>query len=48
MAEEDLVRVIRWLKADRRPCYALLPIDEYSSRWQAWNLPPPGQQTAQR
>jgi L,D-peptidoglycan transpeptidase YkuD (ErfK/YbiS/YcfS/YnhG family) len=48
MAEEDLVRVIRWLKADRRPCYALLPSDEYSSKWQAWNLPPPGEQTAQR
>jgi L,D-peptidoglycan transpeptidase YkuD (ErfK/YbiS/YcfS/YnhG family) len=48
MAEEDLVRVIRWLKADRRPCYALLPVDEYSSKWQAWNLPPPAERTAQR
>ena len=48
MAEEDLVRVIRWLKADRRPCYALLPINEYNARWQAWNLPPPAGQTAQR
>ncbi|HEX8680585.1 MAG TPA: L,D-transpeptidase family protein [Chthoniobacterales bacterium] len=48
MAEEDLVRVIRWLKADRRPCYALLPTAEYSSKWQAWNLPAPGERTAQR
>jgi L,D-peptidoglycan transpeptidase YkuD (ErfK/YbiS/YcfS/YnhG family) len=48
MAEEDLVRVIRWLKADRRPCYALLPTAEYSAKWQSWNLPPPAERTAQR
>jgi L,D-peptidoglycan transpeptidase YkuD (ErfK/YbiS/YcfS/YnhG family) len=48
MAEEDLVRVIRWLKADRRPCYALLPTAEYSAKWQSWNLPPLAERTAQR
>ena len=49
MAEEDLVRVIRWLKADRRPCYALLPVDEYSSKWQSVEFAAAGrQQTAQR
>ena len=48
MAEEDLVRVIRWLKADRRPCYALLPTAEYTAKWQSWNLPPPAERTAQR
>jgi len=48
MAEEDLVRVIRWLKADRSPNYALLPAAEYSAKWQSWNLPPPAGQTAGR
>ena len=48
MAEEDLVRIIRWLKADRHPCYALLPVGEYRSKWQTWNLPPPGEETARR
>ncbi len=42
MAEEELVRVIRWLRADRHPCYALLPAAEYGTKWEAWNLPPPG------
>ncbi|MDQ6654683.1 MAG: hypothetical protein M3Y80_02565 [Verrucomicrobiota bacterium] len=41
MAEADLVRVIKWLRADRNPCYALLPTAEYDSKWQAWNLPAP-------
>ena len=25
MAEENLVKLIRWLRADKRPHYALLP-----------------------
>lgn len=41
MAEEDLVRVIKWLRAGRNPCYALLPAPVYPSKWQDWNLPPP-------
>ena len=40
MAEDQLVRVIKWLRAGRNPCYALLPAEEYQAKWQAWNLPP--------
>jgi L,D-peptidoglycan transpeptidase YkuD (ErfK/YbiS/YcfS/YnhG family) len=43
MAEADLVRLIKWLRAPRHPCYALLPIAEYQKKWQTWNLPPPPQ-----
>jgi L,D-peptidoglycan transpeptidase YkuD (ErfK/YbiS/YcfS/YnhG family) len=39
MSEGDLVNLIRWLRAPRRPCYALLPRKEYEIRQQAWNLP---------
>lgn len=41
MAEGDLVRLITWLRASRRPCYALLPEAEYARRWQSWHLPSP-------
>lgn len=41
MAEQDLVRVISWLKSASRPCYALLPTAEYEKKWQPWNLPAP-------
>lgn len=41
MAEGNLVRVIRWLRAARKPCYALLPASEYDRRAKAWDLPPP-------
>ena len=41
MAEQDLVKVIRWLRAPARPCYALLPTAEYAAKWQSWKLPPP-------
>ncbi|MFN2508531.1 MAG: L,D-transpeptidase [Chthoniobacterales bacterium] len=41
MVEADLMRVIKWLRAARNPCYALLPMAEYESKWQIWNLPPP-------
>lgn len=40
MAEEDLVRVIKWLKASARPCYALLTRAEYAKKAGAWKLPP--------
>ena len=39
MAENDLVRVIRWLRATRKPCYALLPTSEYDAKSKVWNLP---------
>ena len=40
MAEPDLVKLITWLRASRKPCYALLPVAEYAKKWRAWNLPP--------
>ncbi len=43
MAEENLVRVIKWLRSGKHPCYALLPKTEYAAKWQSWNLPPPAQ-----
>ncbi|MFN2475423.1 MAG: L,D-transpeptidase [Chthoniobacterales bacterium] len=41
MAESELVRVVRWLRAPRKPCYALLPASEYAAKWKAWDLPAP-------
>ena len=41
MAEEELARVISWLKSAGRPCYALLPAAEYGKKWKTWNLPAP-------
>ncbi len=41
MAEDNLVRVIKWLRAERQPVYALLPEGEYAEKWQAWDLPKP-------
>jgi L,D-peptidoglycan transpeptidase YkuD (ErfK/YbiS/YcfS/YnhG family) len=41
MAESDLVRIVTWLREDRRPCYVLLPANEYEKKWQTWNLPSP-------
>lgn len=41
MAQENLVRLIRWLRADMRPRYVLLPRAEYARKWREWNLPPP-------
>lgn len=39
MASEDLVNLIRWLRADKHPHYALLPEAEYRRKWQEWGLP---------
>ena len=41
MAEQDLVNLITWLRADRHPCYTLLPAAEYRERWRSWSLPEP-------
>ena len=43
MAEPDLVRLIRWLRADKKPHYALLPREEYLKKWQEWGLPSPAE-----
>lgn len=40
MAEPNLVKIVAWLREDRHPCYALLPVVEYEKKLQAWNLPP--------
>ena len=46
MAEENLLTLIRWLREDARPHYALLPRSEYAAKWQAWGLPSPEQVAA--
>ncbi|MEP7014681.1 MAG: L,D-transpeptidase family protein [Verrucomicrobiota bacterium] len=39
MAEDELVKMIKWLRAGRHPCYALLPAAEYEGKRQIWGLP---------
>ncbi len=41
MAEQNLVRLVTWLRARGHPCYALLPAAEYDRKWRSWNLPSP-------
>lgn len=41
MAEENLVSLIKFLRADQHPQYVLLPWSEYQAKWKAWGLPPP-------
>lgn len=41
MAEPQLVELIRWLRAEASPHYALLPRDQYAAKWRAWGLPSP-------
>ncbi len=41
MAEANLVNLIRWLRADQRPHYVLLPRAEYLAKWKTWGLPAP-------
>ncbi len=41
MAEENLVRLIRWLRAGKHPRYVLLPWAEYQKKWREWDLPDP-------
>jgi L,D-peptidoglycan transpeptidase YkuD (ErfK/YbiS/YcfS/YnhG family) len=48
MAESELVRVVRWLRAPRKPCYALLPASEYEAKWKTWELPAPASGGAKR
>jgi L,D-peptidoglycan transpeptidase YkuD (ErfK/YbiS/YcfS/YnhG family) len=46
MAEDDLVKMIKWLRADKHPHYALLPRSEYEAKWKAWGLPSPQEAAA--
>jgi L,D-peptidoglycan transpeptidase YkuD (ErfK/YbiS/YcfS/YnhG family) len=41
MAQDDLVSLIRWLKAGEHPEYVLLPEAQYQAKWKAWGLPKP-------
>src|SRR6266571_9570795 len=41
MAQDNLVKIITWLRAKRHPCYALLPASEYEEKSRAWDLPSP-------
>jgi L,D-peptidoglycan transpeptidase YkuD (ErfK/YbiS/YcfS/YnhG family) len=41
MAEEDVVKIIRWLRKEKNPHYALLPAAEYQQKWHSWGLPAP-------
>lgn len=41
MAEGNLVQLIRWMRADARPRYVLLPKSEYPRLWKPWGLPSP-------
>ncbi|HEX8371626.1 MAG TPA: L,D-transpeptidase family protein [Chthoniobacterales bacterium] len=43
MAEGDLISMMRWLRADARPHYVLLPQAEYAKKWRDWGLPSPEQ-----
>jgi L,D-peptidoglycan transpeptidase YkuD (ErfK/YbiS/YcfS/YnhG family) len=46
MAEGNLVNLMRWLRAEQRPHYALLPRGEYERKWKAWGLPSPTEAAA--
>jgi L,D-peptidoglycan transpeptidase YkuD (ErfK/YbiS/YcfS/YnhG family) len=39
MAEGNLVTLIRWLRAEAKPHYVLLPAAEYAAKTKAWGLP---------
>lgn len=41
MAQENLVKMITWLRQKRHPCYVLLPAEEYDKKWRSWDLPSP-------
>ena len=46
MAEGDLVNLIRFLRAEKKPHYALLPRPEYEKKWKSWGLPSPTEAAA--
>lgn len=39
MRREDLVTIVRWLRAAAKPHYAVMPATEYAARQQVWGLP---------
>ncbi len=46
MAEADLLKLIGWVRAGKKPHYVLLPRKEYEAKWKAWGLPSPGEAVA--
>ena len=46
MAEENLVKLLRFLRSEKNPHYALLPRAEYEKKWKAWGLPSPADAAA--
>lgn len=41
LAQEDLLKLLRWLRVKDSPCYVLLPWKVYEERWNDWKLPAP-------
>lgn len=41
LARDDILRLVRWLRADKHPHYLVLPRNEYEQYWKSWRLPPP-------
>lgn len=39
MRQEDLVMIVRWLRASAKPHYAVMPAAEYATRQVSWSLP---------
>jgi hypothetical protein len=37
--EQDIIEIVRWLRAPARPHYAVMPAAEYAARQKTWNLP---------
>jgi L,D-peptidoglycan transpeptidase YkuD (ErfK/YbiS/YcfS/YnhG family) len=46
MAEANLVSLIQFLRAEKKPHYVLLPRAEYLARWKPWGLPSPAEAAA--
>ena len=46
MTPTSIVQIIRWLRADAKPEYVLLPAGEYQARWKSWGLPSPAEAAA--
>jgi L,D-peptidoglycan transpeptidase YkuD (ErfK/YbiS/YcfS/YnhG family) len=39
MREQDIVEIVRWLRAPAKPHYAVMPVAEYAAREKVWGLP---------
>jgi D-alanyl-D-alanine dipeptidase len=41
MAEKDIVELLHWLKVEKNPVLAQLPLPVYKQYWKEWQLPAP-------